>query len=440
MATSSWRRTIQWKILLAVGVLGTLWPFLALIVIVAAGRVRIGSGQSSDADGGNGNSPSPSSTSPYLIFSSLALLHFGGILPARKSADGKLIHEYQVKMHYFPYAFGYEWPRSWTRSGATGIIRAENRMGLFAFGTSLELPKDLMAVGRSMDLRPQDYLCLDDAYVKRWSSNSTEVRTKAREWPAEHHPRGTNSTSRQDLTTADRVVQEAMETDNLWAEWVRSVRHDIPSPLCTNTFFDMYSRIEPKHYLHRSFSNPMPLLLLLFIEYNLVSALFSHIRRSFLAPLMARGARRSLKVKRATLGVDECICPHGIQKQQICLCTPGPLAEDPNHPTTSAAALVRGDVPRRHMPATFLIHILATLVMLLKAWSLKRHVDMLDKALGAGGMRATYGSGFILFRFGVLVVAQLSRACWDKLATMDKEEYELWAVRHEVVREDKKTS
>lgn len=439
MSTSSITRTLQWRFLLAIAVFTTLYPLLAFVVTAAAGRVRVGASGHIDDSRVTDNSLSPPGASPYLLFSSLALLRFGGILPARSAPGEQLVRlaeDYQVRMYYFPYAFGYEWPRSPTWSGAVGTIRASNRMGLFGLGNDINLPEDLVAVGQRMGLRPQDYLCLDEDHVLRWSANASEVRDSAREWSSYHSLTPLDASMGYQASPSepsDDDVRDAMETEHTWADWVHSVRYSSSAPVCTNTFFTTWWRI-PAALKHESIRNSMPILLLLFIEANIFIGLISHFRRDFFAPRYYRGARRHFKTKRQILGVRHCICPFSQNprrsQQDQCICDPSPLIIDPRKPH-SPAAFIRGEFPRRYMNATYFVHVLGTLVILIKAWILKGYLDRLDKTVYMGGLQATWGWGFVLFRFSVIAASQISRACWDKLAAMDKAEYMIWAAENE---------
>ncbi|KXJ90041.1 hypothetical protein Micbo1qcDRAFT_164557 [Microdochium bolleyi] len=155
------RRTWARHALAGLAILCTVFAGLCVVSVLAAGTIQM------DGDYPHG--------AGHLLLSSLAPVHFHGILPA----DGLLLGSiaqmpasflgpdreaniaWQVKMSLFLNAFGYEWPDSPTWDHSVGIVR--NVDGVMPSSPALRLPGDLADVGRQMGLDREDHWCLKEA-------------------------------------------------------------------------------------------------------------------------------------------------------------------------------------------------------------------------------------------------------------------------------------
>lgn len=89
-----------------------------------------------------------------LLLSSLSIVRFRGLV-THPNTNGS--PSYQVTLHWFMNAFGWEWPQgSWEQS--CGIVHNING---FLPGPALTLPGDLTTVARGLGLPVEDYQCIE---------------------------------------------------------------------------------------------------------------------------------------------------------------------------------------------------------------------------------------------------------------------------------------
>ncbi|KAH7024471.1 uncharacterized protein B0I36DRAFT_331478 [Microdochium trichocladiopsis] len=406
ISIASRMRSATRTLLAAVAVLCTLFTGLSLLATLMAGTLQM------DGDYPDGVG--------YLVFPSLAPVHFYGILPSPEESDsGTVIDDsnninnnndsgeptspsavsapatttayYQIKISFFLNSLAFSWPASPRWSPSTGIIR--NIDGLWSAAYA-HFPSDLALVARRMGLPEDDYACLlapeTRAGIWGWSSI----------W----------SSSRRSLPPRSRMP---CTNDFLLAWW----RH-------ANTYTTSTGQLVPRRTVNsKRFNNLFPLLAYYAAGMVLVAVVVTQVYMLSYAPGdLANTTKKKKKNNNSSKETateerkaDE--CPDGRQRIQA-ESEMGPGARSRRR--LSGLAVLGG------------VYGFAVLVLGVQAWRVKRLVDGVESDAAAvpdcaggmragflgGGMHAEIGEGFVVLSLWTLLaicVAWVSLWAREKL-------------------------
>jgi hypothetical protein len=143
------------KFLAAIAVFCVVFVGISTFVTLQAGTMQL--------DGGE------------LLFSSLSVVRFRGIEP---SYDEKDAHRFQIALHWFVTAFGWEWPSAPRWEQSCGIVHNIEAM---VVAKPLVLPGDLALTATRLRLPEHEYQCLDGGGICHneflWAWNEADVPT-----------------------------------------------------------------------------------------------------------------------------------------------------------------------------------------------------------------------------------------------------------------------